>query len=164
MYSYDSQKELGASTALTGTGDLQTLTPAVCIEIISWGVIVTTALSGTPMVLALDKRITAGSDTGRVDDLAIMTLTSAQVTAAVAGFIVRNRPAPGVTAEQAILIYPGQQAIIEQATAMGSAGNGLPFIEFKISPQKAQFNAGTNNTINGVNAAVGLGNEIEQDT
>lgn len=124
MYINDRQKEIATIADLSSTGDKVTFTPAFPSEIVEFGVIITTALVGTGLVLKVDKRPTAGSDTGRGDgDLGTCT----PGVAAAAGAVIRSRPNnPG-------LVNPGQQAILELTTG-GSSGAGIGFIVFREKP------------------------------
>ena len=165
MMTYSSQLAMLASMTLTATTDSAAFTPGIAVEIISWGFIVTTALSGTPMVVTGDKRITAGTDTGRITGTAtagfgIMSPTAAQITASVAGFVL---PSPATTVDQKLALLPGQQMLIKPGTGMGTAGAALPFIEYKMAPTRPQFTAAMNLSFFGVSAVIGLGNEQEID-
>ena len=123
------------------------LTPVFPVEIISFGFIVTTALiSATAFLASLDKRIAAGSDTGRGDgDLGTLSLTAAQIVIATAvGSVVRSRPDslaaafPTVTpgpVEAAYVVLPGQQAVLQVNTALATSGQGIPFIEYRAIPK-----------------------------
>jgi hypothetical protein len=123
------------------------LTPVFPVEIISFGFIVTTALvSATEFVAKLDLRPSAGSDTSRGDgDLGTLTLTAAQIVIATAvGSVVRSRPdtlstafvtaSPGPV-EGAMVVLPGQQAVIQVTTALATSGQGIPFIEYRFLPK-----------------------------
>lgn len=150
-YPIDSDYLILNTTAqvVTSAGDISgaILTAAMPIEIVSWGMIITTAwVSNAAVKLALDKRIAAGSDTGRVDDVSTLT-TGATVTAALfpIGNVVRCRQEAGsgayvgpAPAEATFALLPGQQAVMEVDTAAaggGNAGGGLPFIEYRRLPR-----------------------------
>jgi len=153
-YEREPQKEIGSSFALTAAAaDVQTLTPAFPVEIESFGVIITTAISdiaGTGFKMSCDLRPTAGSDTGRTiggGSLGTLTLTNAQCLIAAklgqAGNVIRSRPAsasgaypaasPGPVVD-APVVLPGQQAILRAVTPVQTAGNGLPFICYRQLP------------------------------
>lgn len=131
MYQESMQKEIFASDAdMSGTGDQGTFTPAVPVEIIEFGYIITTVVvdAAGGLVLKADRRITAGSDTGRTDGTGgTLTLTSAQANALVAGYVMRCRPASPIT------INAGEQIVLELTTAPDS-GAGLPFIVYRNKP------------------------------
>jgi hypothetical protein len=137
MYSLDSQKcdtPAQAVSSLTSVADILVFTPVTPVEIISFGVVIsgtaiTTAASG--LVLSCDKRIVAASDTGRVSGAyGTLTLTSTQALTGVVGYTFRSRPAPPTTGEGAMVVLPGQQAVIK-VTTQTTNGTGFPFIEYK---------------------------------
>lgn len=137
MYMQDSQSVQATIADMSSTGDKVTLTPAFPVEIVSIGAIITTVLvdAAGGMVMKLDKRITAGTDTGRTDGtLGTLTLTSAQANSLAAGDVTRSRPeitpSDTVPTESALVVLPGQQAILELTTAVDS-GAGIGFIEFR---------------------------------
>lgn len=142
LYAKESNVEIGASDLLTATGDGLVFTPGVPAEIISFGMIMTVGgddSGGDGCVLKLDKRVTAGSDTGRGDgDLGTLTMTLAQVALAVAGSVIRARPntnedayaGPGPV-EASRKVMPGEQAVLQVTDVASTAGTGLPFIEWK---------------------------------
>lgn len=149
MYPIGSQNVQATISDLSSTGDKVTLTPVIAVEIVSFGFIVTTASvdAAGGLVMKCDKRVTAGSDTGRGDgDLGTLTLTSAQANLA-AGGVARSRlsgsntstpnnaivgPAP---TDSAYTVLPGQQAILELTTAVDS-GAAIGFIEYKPMARK----------------------------
>ena len=71
--SYDKQllSHVEASTSsLTSTADIDTFTPTFPIEVWEFGVILTTSLTASDnLIIAADKRITAGSDTGSLSPI-----------------------------------------------------------------------------------------------
>lgn len=130
MYTTAAQKETATLADASATGDKLTFTPAMPVEIVEFGIIVTTALvdAAGGLVLKADVRPTAGSDTSRTDGTAgTMTLTSTQANRS-AGQVVRSRPASPLT------VLPGQQVILELTTAVDS-GAGIAFIVFREKPQ-----------------------------
>jgi hypothetical protein len=152
MYSLDSQQGVVAAAvavALTSAVDGLILTPGSPIEIIQFGYIMTTAVSGSPtsaFAASLDKRTLAGSNTGRVTGAyGTLTLTNAQVLAAQTfaaaaanvngpAYVFVSRPAPPTTGESAFVVLPGQQAVLTIGTALtggSAAGSGIQFIIFK---------------------------------
>lgn len=129
------QKETATLSDASATGDKLTFTPAKAVEIVGFGIIVTTALvdAADGLVMKADIRPTAGSDSGRGDgDAGTMTLTAAQASKA-AGKVVRSRPTGPV------VVYPGQQVVLELTTAIDS-GAGIAFIEFRDAPKADQSN------------------------
>ena len=125
MYNETLEKEVFSSQNLT-TGDVGTFTPTVPVEIVEFGVVVTTAFAASDnFILAADRRITAGSDTGRGDgDAGTLTIAAASTAAVVAGDVVISRPATK------LLVYPGQQVVLE-VTNGNASGVGLPFINYR---------------------------------
>lgn len=120
------QKETATLADASATGDKLTFTPAVPVEVLEIGIIVTTALvdAAGGLVLKADLRPTAGSDSGRGDgDVGVMTLTSAQANK-VAGKVVRSR----FTSPYKVI--PGQQVVLDLTTAVDS-GAGIAFIVFR---------------------------------
>lgn len=144
MYSLDSQQAVAPSASavdMTSSADGLVITPGVPIEIISFGYSLAT-LTGSPssgFVASLDKRVIPSSDSGRVAAaFGTLTLTAAQVatlgTAAGKVSEIRSRPAAPLTGESALVILPGQQAVLKITTALsggGVAATGFQFIEFK---------------------------------
>lgn len=131
MYTADQAKEIFASDAdMSGTGDQGTFTPAVPVEIVEFGYIITTVVvdAAGGLVLKADVRPTAGSDTSRTDGTAgTLTLTTAQCNALTAGRVMRSRPTSPLT------VLSGQQVVLELTTAPDS-GAGLPYIVYREKP------------------------------
>jgi hypothetical protein len=156
MYEHGSHQHTMAGAAYDMAAAADTaciLTPILPVEIVSFGFIITTALvSATSFVAKLDKRPAAGSDTDRGDgDLGTLTLTAAQIVlAAEVGSVVRSQPdrletafaaaSPGPT-EGAMVVLPGEQAVVQVTTALATSGQGIPFIEYRFLPKSAR--AGT---------------------
>jgi len=126
---------------MNSTADVVTLTPGTPIEIVEFGVIVTTALvdtSGTGFILTCDLRPTAGTDTGRTiggGNLGTGTFTHAQAILGVAGVVLVSRPLPNTTGVSARIVQPGQQAILRLNAAVATSGVALPFINYRPIPQ-----------------------------
>jgi len=126
----DMSQAVTAAVSVATTGDKANLVAVVPINIVRWGFIATVALTGAP-VFALDKRITVGSDTGRVnaatsggDDTAGGTLTPGTLAAGAGAFREVNQvPGP-------FKLNPGEEAIFEVTTAAG-AGSGYFFAEYE---------------------------------
>ena len=114
---------------LSAAGDKLVLSPAVPIEVLEFGFLLTAAVddtAGDGMVAKLDKRPTAGSETGRGDgDAGVMTLTQAQADALEAGEVARSRP------DSPALIYPGEEAVLQLTDAVAVSGTGIPFIVYR---------------------------------
>lgn len=123
-YDKDQQSVQATIADLSATGDKVTFTPVFPSEIVEFGVIITTVVVGTGMIFKCDKRVTAGTDTGRGDgDLG--TLTPA-IAAAVGTKQVSRPTNPGT-------VVPGQQAILELTTG-ATSGAGIGFITFREKP------------------------------
>ncbi len=122
-------------SVVTATGDEVVFTPAAPVNIVRWGFIVTTLLDvGAGATFAMDKRVTAGSDTGRVNgstdangvDTAGGTMT---VTADKAvGTCIYHNVSPQFK------VNPGEQAVIAVDNAADTGGDGIWFIEYEEEP------------------------------
>lgn len=126
----------------TSTGDKFILTPAKPIDILRWGYVITVAKDATTMIVQLDKRPTAGSDSSRT--------TIGEITDAAAraqGAVVYQEPGTGTSAaltqstgaDGSLVnvdpagpyhITPGQQVVVEVTDAADSTGQGFVFIEY----------------------------------
>lgn len=122
IHDYEFENSGGTAVSLTSTGDKFVFTPNVPIDIVEWGVVLTTALDATLRTIALDKRVTAGSDSGRVN--AVGTTTISGSAAVVAGKQLYARPTSPVQ------INPGEQAVIE-VTDAAVAGAGVFYVKFQ---------------------------------
>lgn len=141
-YPQDSQFTSATIADMSSTGDKVTLTPAVPVEIVSFGVICTTVfVAAASLVFKCDKRVTAGSDTGRTDGT-LGTLTATATQAAISpGSLIRSRPdglssafAGPAPAAANMVVLPGEQAILELTTGITS-GAGIGFIEYRALPR-----------------------------
>lgn len=129
----------------TSTGDKFILTPAMPLDVYKVGIIWATAKDATAFAVTLDKRVTIGSDTGRVT---LGTISDAAARAAAA--VVYQEPgslattaATQSTAEDGTLrnvdpvgvyrIVPGQELVIAVTDASVS-GTGVVFIEYAEQP------------------------------
>lgn len=134
MYSESLLSAIGTSQVVTSVADIFTFTPTFPVEIFEFGMIVTTGLTASDnMALALDKRPTAGVDSGRTvgsGDLGTLTIAAANSGACGAGDIIISRPASGP-----FTLHPGQQAVLN-VTATCAAGTGLPFINYRLLPSQ----------------------------
>ena len=116
-----------ATTAAIDTaGDMLVFTPAVPVDIVSFGVTLTTTTSVAVTVLTLDKRPTAGSDTARTAAQSTITIP----IAAAAGKQYRANFQP-------IEINPGEEVVI-QTDGGSTAGDGFCFISYRRRPLQAR--------------------------
>lgn len=121
---YRRVNEHGSTVALTSTGDKFTFSPGGPCDVVRWGLLWTVTAGGAP-VIAADKRITAGSDTGRVN-AALGTITPG---AAAAGTYTYTEPTTGPWE-----LNPGDQVVIEVTTAATTTGSAIPIIEVRDRP------------------------------
>ncbi|MGI9297765.1 MAG: hypothetical protein ACR2QC_07695 [Gammaproteobacteria bacterium] len=126
---------------LSATADVLTFTPGVPIDVVRWGLVVTTVIVGAP-VIAADKRITAGSDTGRVN-AAGGTLTPGTLAAGKGGYIEAENFAAG---NKPLEINPGEQFILEVTTG-ATSGAGTVFVEYKQKPFQSGSAAAANDRL-----------------
>lgn len=158
----------GGPVVFTTTGDKFIFTPANPVKLLKWGVIFSTSLStgANGLVLELDKRITAGSDTGRVDEVDTLTV-AVNNTTYVGGLGVYRDPytasvanvttpasevaAAGplgvsltIQAGQAQLqLKPGEEWVVTCETAASTAGQGYIWIEYAYLPISKPSGYGT---------------------
>lgn len=135
----------GGPVDFGATGDKFIYTPANPSDVYRWGLVNDTAMvSGTSFVMALDKRVTAGTDTGRVQ---MDTITRTTDMAAGTGLFSQsilpvaqaagsdNRTTPPIptyyNVEPAgpVQVNPGQQLVLE-VTDAATSGTGYVWIEF----------------------------------
>lgn len=119
-------KETASVADVSADADLLTFTPAVPVEVLEFGFIVTTAIVDAAGGLALgaDLRPTAGSDSGRTAGTAGSgTFTSAQANKA-AGKVLRVRP------PTPYIVIPGQQVVLKQ-TVRADSGAALAYIVYR---------------------------------
>lgn len=112
-----------AAAAMTSTGNKLVMSPGQPMDFIRFGATFTVAGGSGSLVLAIDKRPTAGSDTGRVE-IATMTITAAQ---AAAGAVHTLDISP-------LEINPGEEVVLEATTALGSAGTAIVFAHAQPRP------------------------------
>ncbi len=127
---------------LTTTGDKFIITPANPISIQRWGVILQTAKDASAMVITLETRITAGSDTGRVvSDTMTDTATARAAGITLERKIVGTNPNQSTGLDNSkvnvaalqgagIVILPGQEAVFKVGTASASTGAGYFYAEY----------------------------------
>jgi hypothetical protein len=104
----------GGALAAGSTGDKATIAVPFKCEVAMLFVLVTgTSAHATAAVIKFDKRVTAGSDTGRGDgDVGAISKTASLDQQ---GKYLYERPATRV------LLEPGQEVIVEVTTAQGEA-------------------------------------------
>lgn len=93
------------------------VSPATVLRI---GILVTTAPTVTVPVVAFDRRVTIGSDTGRISQ-GVGNLTFPAVASAPVGTIVYKEVESDVNAGDEISV---------NCTTAASAGAGIPFLEY----------------------------------
>lgn len=126
-YLYLTQNSGETPIALTATGDDWDVTFAQPADIVRVGFIVTAAFDSTAnTVVAVDKRPTAGSDTGRGDG-DIATINIPDDTAAGTVWTVEVNPS-------SIQVDAGEQIVFQVTTAASSAGSGIYFVEYQPRP------------------------------
>lgn len=122
----------GTPVTLTTAADKGTFAPARPVNIVRWGIIVTTLLDvGAGAVFALDFRPTIGSDTGRVDgavsagvDTAGGTITTGTTDVAVGKGLYHDVNPP-------LKVDPGEQVVFQAVDAPDTGGAGFLFIEYE---------------------------------
>lgn len=109
----------GPDTDLNATADVLIVAPIKPINVVRFGFIVdNTTDSGTTLVLSLDKRVDAGTDTGRVE-LATLSPTATVTQGDGLYFDLTSREE----------INPGEELVVEVKTAAGVASTGRVFVE-----------------------------------
>lgn len=145
MYSETALSAIGSSSVVTSVADIMTFTPTFAVEIYEFGIIMTAAATASDaFTIALDKRPTAGTDTGRTvgaGDFGTLAITSANSGGVVAGDVIVSRPAAGP-----YIVYPGQQAIMN-VTATCASGTGLPFINYRLLPAQDRSSGTITNVV-----------------
>lgn len=100
--------------------------PQSCpIEVVRWGIIASSSVtSGVSAAIQLNKRVTAGSDTGLVDAAGgVLNLATANDPDTVAGSGIYSAPV------EQLIVLPGEQLQVE-VTDAGSAGVVRCFVHF----------------------------------
>jgi hypothetical protein len=110
------------ATSASDALDFRASTP---IRIIRWGVIVTVEITGTSAVLALDVSRHAADGTATREDAA--GTTTITVVADEVGAIHFTEPAEA----DEVLVKPGDIVHMQVTTAMGTAGDFVPFIQYQ---------------------------------
>ena len=131
MYTESMQQVFGSADAdMSSGGDTLLFAPAIPVEIVEFGYIITTGLADAAggMVIKCDKRPTAGSATDQGDgDLGSVTFTAAQVALATAGTKI------GCRLKSPQTVMPGEQASVD-ITTFPDSGAGIPYIVFRNKP------------------------------
>lgn len=124
MEGFDYLYAVGAQDAADATGDGFVFTPAQPIDVIRFGFIADSLVDvGAGMVVALDHRAVAGSDSVRP---AILTITHAADVAAGDGIYVQ--------AAAPIEVNPGEQLVVAVDNAADTGGTFIPFIVYQRRP------------------------------
>ena len=120
---------IGTPVSVASTGDKFIYTAHEPIEIVRWGLLVTTTVVvGTGSTFALDMRPTLASDTNRVEGaLADGTLMTTGTTDVAAGDIFCMNCTP-------IVLEPSQQVVLAVDNAPDSAGIGYAIIWYRVLP------------------------------
>lgn len=119
--------EAAVADASAGAADAVVITPAAPIDVVGFGWITTTALVGTSMVLDLSHRPTAGSDTGRDQQIDIDG-TSNDGTMTIAASVGGLHHYKAVDEFE---VDVGEQIIVDRSTAIGTSGAGVVYIRYR---------------------------------
>lgn len=142
---------------LTSTGDKFTLSAWAPMRLLKWGFLVdgvAIVTGGTNLVLSLDFRPTAGSDTNRVNGVDTLTITDPNsafvlgtggyrdpwtlaTTATTPASQLGGQPGatePIVSGQQQLQLSAGQQWVIKVGTAVTTSGQVTLFIEYVLLP------------------------------
>jgi hypothetical protein len=125
---FDYETAQSAQVALTSTGDKFTFTPCHPVDLIGFGIIGDALIDvGAGMTVKVDKRPTAGSDSGRGDgDIgSIVRGTDADIAAGKGLFTRFTTPKE---------LNPGEQAVVEVTNAADTAGTGIVFLRYRKRP------------------------------
>lgn len=141
----------GGPVDFNATGDKFILTVPVPILIYRWGFITIELMDPDAggFVLELDKRVTVGTDTGRVN---LTNITRADADTVAAGSVVANEVVlpvaeaagddtltGGATPQTSVVnvgpngparIEPGEEVVVEVTNAVGAASTGYVWIEY----------------------------------
>lgn len=110
----------GPDTDLNSGADVLTIAPMKPIEVLRFGFIVDNGTdSGTDLVLSLDKRPTAGTDTDR-EELATLQPSATVTQGDGRYFDLTSR----------LEVNPGEELIVEVKTVAGVASTGRVFAEY----------------------------------
>lgn len=125
-------EDLSASAA-----DHYAFQPMRPIVVTGFGFVTTEAVGDatTEAVIALDHRVTAGSDTGRVEK-ATITFAGGAVGGAIGDVVMCKNSTTGIVPFDPFLVTPGQQVVFEHKTAASggtTTGAGHYFIEYHLA-------------------------------
>src|SRR2546428_3188243 len=124
VYGFSTTGVASMDQDLTSTGDKFLWEPGYVPHYIrAVMAVITTATVGTAAVVDFDKRITAGSDTGRVSSGGVARLN---IPAKSAGTVIYK---DGLNS----LITPGQQVVFKVTTAVGTCGKAAVLMLFEPS-------------------------------
>lgn len=125
-FHYRTENSGATPIALTATGDDWTMTAMQPLDVVRIGFLVTTTFSSSgDTVVNFDKRVTAGSDTGRGDgDVGVLNIPT---TTAAGTLFVKELSSP-------IEIDAGEQIVAEVGTAASSAGSGIYMLMYQPRP------------------------------
>ncbi len=131
--------------------------PVVPIDIIRWGYIVDqTALDvGAGFTVDLDHRVTAGTDTGRVQvdtivrttDLALGNGVVKELILAVAQATAEDGSLRDVSGTGPFQVDPGEEVVLQVSDAADTTGNITLYFEYFELPQNLDTRNSTNMTI-----------------
>jgi hypothetical protein len=118
------EKDTGASpVTLTTAADKATFNFPSPVDVVGWGIIITTLLDvGAGAIFACDRRITAGSDTGRVDAAGGTITTPADVAV---GKVIYHELTTRLE------LNAGDQIVIEATDAPDTGGAGILFVRYQ---------------------------------
>lgn len=123
MEGYDFLYEYGAQDNATATGDGMIFTPAQPIDVYRFIIIADALIDvGAGMVVTLDHRPTAGSDTSRVT-IATMTI-SADIAAGAGAYVTMD-------ADEPFEVNPGEELVVEVTNAADTAGTFKPAVAYQ---------------------------------
>lgn len=135
--------KLNETPVALSVGDTIIYRVNVPIKIVRFGVFVTTSIAdaaGDGWIYALDRRITPGSDTGRVE---VSRVTGAAVEGQVAGKVLERSVGTAATSATGVdgstvvsggddghECNVGDEIVFEVINAAATAGAGIPFFEY----------------------------------
>ncbi len=119
------KQEVLASADVSAVGDKGEFVFSVPVEILRFGLIVSTLLNvGGGVAFTIDTRVDIGSDSGRVAGTEDLTL-GLDVDVAVGDGVYRDLATP-------LIIRPGESAVFEEITEVDTAvGNFRPFVHYR---------------------------------
>lgn len=123
-----------ATIATDSTGDKLTISIPFRCEVVEAAVLVQgTSSSATPFIIKFDKRVTAGSDTGRGDgDVAVLKKV---VSLNQQGKHINGRPGGTGQPTTAVILKKGEQVVVEVTTANGDACTVTPELHVRQTPE-----------------------------